>query len=249
MPINKHVLSTRFDAASASYDHVASVQQFAAEFLLRQLELNWPNFNPQSVLELGAGSGYLSELILARFPQSTLILNDLSAKMLDRAKSRLNSAAITYVCGDFDELQFAEVDLLISNLALQWSTDLEKTLTKGYLSAKRFAFSGLLQGTFFEWDAVFKACQLPSPVHRYCTRREVETMLSALNPKDFFFATQTVRLSFENAHAIMRYLQNLGASLGQQALSVAELKRVIKQFQQPMQLTYQLFFALLVRRD
>ena len=250
MPVNKKLLTQRFDAACETYDEVAFVQRQAAVFLQQQLRTCWPDFYPQQVLDIGAGSGYLTECLLPHFPGSDFMLYDLSAKMLRCAQKRLNPAAsITYHCNDFDHLKFHEVDLLVSNLALQWSAQLEDTLRAGYLTSKRFAFSGLLAGTFSTWDDLFKALSLPSPVRSYWSQAQWESVLLALKPQQHAFSTQTLTVCFDNAHAVMRYLHRLGAALGLQALSVAELRRVIKHQQAPIELNYHLFFGLLVRSE
>jgi malonyl-CoA O-methyltransferase len=247
MQINS-ALVRRFDAASGSYDRVASVQRQAANLLLQELRSRWPEFRPQKVLELGVGSGYLSQQLIHHFPESQFILNDCSTQMLAQTQQRfVEHAGIQYDCSDFDQMNGHTVDLTISNLALQWSAQLAQTLRTHYVSSKRFAFSGLLQGTFSEWDSLFKSCELPSPVHTYWSQADYERMVLALQPQDYAFATQTLTLSFENAQAVMHYLQQLGASLGQQRFSVAQLRQVIKQQKTPIQLTYHVFFAWLIR--
>ncbi len=250
MPLNKQAIAHRFDAASASYDEVASVQQQAAEFLVQQVRARWPEFYPLQVIDLGAGSGYVTHLLSAYFPTSQFILNDLSPQLLARAKLRFNdSVSVRYQCGDFDQLRVSGVDLAISNLALQWSGQLAETLRTSYLNSKRLAFSCLLDGTFKAWEQAFADCNLPSPVHAYWSQADYEQVLLALQPQAYSFATQTIGLEFANAQAVMRYLHQLGASLGRQTLSPADLKRVIKRHERPIQLTYQLFFAFLTRSD
>jgi len=250
MQIDKQVLSKRFNAASSTYDQVASAQRQAADFLVRQLRSVWPDFYPEHILELGSGSGYLTELLLAIFPNSRFTVNDLSAEMLALAEQRLSSmASIDFNCSDFDNTQFTQVDLSISNFALQWSADLENTLKINFLRSKRLAFCCLLDGTFAAWHGLFKTCNLPSPVRNYWSFTHFETVLSALDPKDYFFTTETLKLSFENAHSVMRYLQSLGASLGNHTYSVSQLRQVLKHQQGPIELTYQLFFAFLIRTN
>jgi ubiquinone/menaquinone biosynthesis C-methylase UbiE len=64
---------------------------------------------PVSILDVGAGYGVLTRELLESFPRSTVVLVDLSARMLEHARSRLadSSARLRIVEADFREARWA----------------------------------------------------------------------------------------------------------------------------------------------
>ncbi len=58
--------------------------------------------NATQILELGAGTGLLTSLVRARFPDANFHLIDLSAAMLDKAKERFaGDQRVTFEVGDY----------------------------------------------------------------------------------------------------------------------------------------------------
>jgi malonyl-CoA O-methyltransferase len=80
-------MQTRFNRASKSYDDVACVQKDAAGFLVGKL-LKYQNFIPQTVLDVGTGTGYIPELLLEKFPEASFYLNDIALEMLEVCKGK-----------------------------------------------------------------------------------------------------------------------------------------------------------------
>jgi malonyl-CoA O-methyltransferase len=238
----------RFDAASSSYDEVAGAQQECAEILVAQLVEKWPDLLYTSILDLGAGTGFMSQLALSRFPDSYLTLNDLSPNMLQSAKEKLGAhTCVQYALGDLEKTVFDFHELVLSNLALQWVDELESAIQLHYMNSNVFAFSCLMDGTFSEWGELFKQHGEDSPVKQYPKQSDLERFLLSLNPKEYEFKTQELSLPFENAQAFMVYLKKLGASLGIVKPSISTLKRILKSEQQPFKMTYRVFFGLLKR--
>ena len=89
--------------------------------------LSFPRTWPGRVLDLGAGQGDLTELLLQRFPRCRATLYDASQEMLAEARRRLSRYAkrTDFICGDFNAKQWqAELDppydAVVSALALQY---------------------------------------------------------------------------------------------------------------------------------
>jgi tRNA (cmo5U34)-methyltransferase len=79
-----------FDAAAPSYDALRrQLIPCFDEFYRAAVDvLAFPPGAAPRILDLGAGTGLLAERILARWPRARLTLVDLSADMLDRARTR-----------------------------------------------------------------------------------------------------------------------------------------------------------------
>lgn len=241
-------ISTRFNAASLSYDKVSHVQQNCANILVSQLRQKFPDLSLDSILDVGTGTGYVPEILLPNFPKSQYTLNDLATHMLDQAQAKFSGdTQVQLMPGDFDTLSFDPHDLIISNMALQWSNDLEKTLKKLYQSAQTLAFSTLLDGSFQAWAAYFEQQKLPSPLHTYPSAERLQTFLSTLQPIEADYHIQEFRLHFPDAHAVMRYLKSLGASAGTYDLSTTQIKKLLRGERQNFEIRYHVFFGILKR--
>lgn len=75
--------------------------------------------NPK-VLDLGCGTGNITQKLLTRFPQAEVTCLDLSENMIKIAKNKLSQyKSIKYIIGDFTETEITEkYDAIISSLAL-----------------------------------------------------------------------------------------------------------------------------------
>lgn len=92
---------------------------------VRNLELSVSN---PVILDLGAGTGLFSDLVLQKYPQAKITLVDISDKMLDIAKERFNNNSnIQILCQDFTNLEAEnKYDAVISSLAIHHLVDDDK---------------------------------------------------------------------------------------------------------------------------
>jgi malonyl-CoA O-methyltransferase len=110
-----------FDRAAASYDAAAVLHAEVRQSLLERLQLT--ALKPRAVLDAGAGTGHGSRALKRRYPRALVIAMDSSRGMLHAAARQqpwLRSFA--RVCADAEHLPLKDgsVDLIVSNLMLQW---------------------------------------------------------------------------------------------------------------------------------
>lgn len=125
-----------FSRSAASYDAAAQLQHAVEARLLESLDyLDDPALKreaPQRVLDLGCGTGRASRAMQKRWPKAQIVSLDLASPMLEQARTasrRLNPFVRVpqQVCADARALPLADasVDVLFSNLCLQWVEDLD----------------------------------------------------------------------------------------------------------------------------
>ncbi len=98
--------------------------RFSDERLRPGLDLlsRLPASEPRSVIDLGCGTGNLTRLIAARWPQSRVVGLDSSRAMLEEA--RATETDIDWILGDIaDWNPSIEYALVFSNAALHWVDD------------------------------------------------------------------------------------------------------------------------------
>ncbi len=125
----KRRIRQSFADASQSYDGVARLQARVGQTLLHSLIKvnNW-----DVVLDLGCGTGFLSQSLLASGVSSPeqIIALDIALPMLTKAKVKLGKSNAQCVCADAEQLPFVNhsVDWVVSNFALQWCENLADAL-------------------------------------------------------------------------------------------------------------------------
>jgi malonyl-CoA O-methyltransferase len=142
-PVNRQHIRQHFSHAAPSYDDAAILQKTVAERVDERLELT--TLNPLVVVDVGAGTGLLTQKVIQRYPQAQHIAIDLSEGMLAQARQRLKSPkfkwlpqelwskdAAQLINADAYALPLADqsVDLLVSNLMLQWCDDLDRVFSE-----------------------------------------------------------------------------------------------------------------------
>jgi tRNA (cmo5U34)-methyltransferase len=106
--------------ALPSYDHL-----FASALEL----IPFNSDDPINVLDLGAGTGLFSQLVLEKHPRAQFVLVDIAPKMLDLARERFapHPDQFTYRVADYRECAEADAyDLIISSLSIHHLTDPQK---------------------------------------------------------------------------------------------------------------------------
>ena len=103
-----------------SYDAISTPQQEWGAMVVERLSLR----GDETVLDAGAGTGRVSEMVLERLPRGRLIAVDGSPSMAARARERLPADRVSVICADLLELELAQqVDVVISTATFHWIHD------------------------------------------------------------------------------------------------------------------------------
>ncbi len=116
-----------FSRKAQTYDGAAKVQKRYAKRLFDSLS-PYLRGNDLSAVEIGAGTGLLTEKLLTSRHFSRLIVNDISQEMLEVCKNKLerwkNKDIVEYVVCDAETMKLTQtVDLVASASAVQWLSD------------------------------------------------------------------------------------------------------------------------------
>ncbi len=108
---------------AAAYNRLSNPMQTWGEAIVGRLSVR----GDETALDLGCGSGRLTEFLLRRLPQGRVIAVDRSANMLDSASQHLESefaGRVDYVQRSLDDLELHQVaQLAFSNAAFHWIKD------------------------------------------------------------------------------------------------------------------------------
>ncbi|MDD5033589.1 MAG: malonyl-ACP O-methyltransferase BioC [Methylococcaceae bacterium] len=210
----KRWVGKSFSRAAAGYDGVAGLQRQVGEILLAQVR-EIP-FSPRTILDLGTGTGYCIARLGAIFPQARLIALDLAEGMLKRTRERLSEEQAWLLCGDAEYLPLAEasVDLLFSNLALQWCRDLPAVFA-GFRRVLRpggkVLFTTFGEATLCELRAAWAGADGYSHVNAFASEDSIGKAMADSGWGECRIHNEKRILSYPDVDGLMRELKGLGA--------------------------------------
>ena len=112
-------MATR-DWNAHSYDAISTPQQQWGAAVVARLALR----GDETVLDAGAGTGRVTELVLERLPRGHVFAVDGSQSMAQRARERLPADRVSVICSDLLALELPEpVDAVISTATFHWILD------------------------------------------------------------------------------------------------------------------------------
>lgn len=132
--IDKHAVALSFSRAAASYDGVANIQRWVISQLLARIDQDQP---VQRVLDIGCGTGDLTQKIIDHVKPQTVFGLDIAegmAKVAQQKLERHNPVKCQTLCGDAEALPLPNqhFDLLVSSFALQWCPNLQQVFAEAH---------------------------------------------------------------------------------------------------------------------
>lgn len=239
MLLDKQKVAGRFNKAVNTYDRYAVVQKRMAQQLLKTVTTRRPE--AVDILEIGCGTGSLTQLLTKNYPRSRITAIDLADKMVDAARSRIGTrTGIRFLVADAEDPSWDSglYDLVVSNATFQWFNRPEQTLR---LLKERLKPGGLLvfttfgPDTFRELHMVFEAVErdwgLESGYHGLPLRssQDWEAMLSHAGLVETRREADRCRLEYENCHAFLRSVQKTGANQGSAKGSLVLERRLLSE--------------------
>ncbi|HOO81695.1 MAG TPA: methyltransferase [Alphaproteobacteria bacterium] len=114
----KKNVAHRFDDCANEYDRHSAIQEKIAQTLAADL----PDIENPLVLEIGCGTGALTQRLLKCYPGGRFHITDISAHMVDRARSRIGEQKnVRWSVMDGESpAKDQHYDIIVSNMAFQW---------------------------------------------------------------------------------------------------------------------------------
>ncbi len=133
--LNRRQVAARFSRAAATYDAHAALQREVASRLDAHLEFT--RLNPARILDIGCGTGFLTQHLRRRYRRARIVGVDLAHGMNLAARQRVGPRRLwrarpAFVTADAVRLPFADgaFDLVASNLTMQWVNDPESMMAE-----------------------------------------------------------------------------------------------------------------------
>lgn len=212
---DRRALARSFDRAGGDYDAAAQLQRTVREELIARLAFF--KLEPRCILDLGAGTGQASQTLRQRFPRAQVIALDLAPGMLKVAPQpwwpphRFNR-----LCADARALPLAaaSVDLVFSNLMLQWCDrpdlvfgEIARVLRPGAL----VVFSSFGPDTLRELREAWASVDTEQHVSEFLDLPQLGDVMMHAGLHEPVMDVEHFQRHHADAHELMRELKRTGA--------------------------------------
>jgi malonyl-CoA O-methyltransferase len=220
--IDKQQVRRAFSRAAADYDAAAVLQREVCQRMLQQLD--FIKLKPSHLLDVGSGTGWGTQQLASRYPQAKLTSLDIALGMLQHArrssrswKTLFSPSRQTWLCADVEQIPLANasINMVWSNLALQWCNDLPATFVElnRILSVEGLLiFSSFGVDTLHELRHAFKDVDGYNHLNRFADLHDVGDMLVAAGFADPVMEMERITLTYNDVRAVMQDLKSIGAN-------------------------------------
>lgn len=221
LALDKRLVRRSFDNAAARYDAAAVLQNEICRRMLSRLE--YIKVAPRVILDAGSGTGNALPALYKRFANTRLIALDIAPAMLRLAGERVPwwrrvtaKKPVSLVCGDLEALPLVSesVDLVWSNLALQWVSDLARAFAEMHRVLRPgglLMFSTFGPDTLKELRDAAAGTDTYTHVNRFVDMHDIGDMLVARRFADPVIDMEMLTLTYDRVRDLMRDLKAIGA--------------------------------------
>lgn len=213
--LDPRVVRRAFDRASATFDANAAVHTELRNRLLERLDV--VRLQPKVVLDVGAGTGHGARALQDRYRSAYVAAADISLDMLAQARRQQRFLKrFGRVACDAHALGFksASVDLVFSNLMLQWCADpdrvfdeLARVLTRGGL----LTFTALGPDTLRELRSAWSGDAHVS-VHRFIDMHDLGDALMRAGFAEPVMDTERLTITYRALDTLLGELKGSGST-------------------------------------
>ena len=217
-PLDKLAMRRSFDRAASSYKQHAALQREVESRLFERLEFR--RIEPVTILDLGCGIGTASRLMTGQFQQARVTALDCSPAMLKQLDGKSpavtkNEDRLDLLCADMHRLPLAarSMDLVFSNLALQWSFDLPaifRELRRVMKPQAMLAFSSFGPDTLQELKQAWRAVDDLPHVNDFPDMHDIGDELLVAGFLEPVMDAERLTLEYPDVTALMCELKGLG---------------------------------------
>jgi len=249
------LIKKSFSEYADTYDLYAAAQKKGALILKDEIiKSDLTCFTNKNILELGAGTGLLSEHLARIFKDSNLFFSDISCEMLSICRNKTdkikNKNNYYFACDAGEFIKKKYFSLILSSFTLQWINDYLKAFENFYNSLESggvlyLAFQG--PESFPEWKESALELGLKYTANKMPDPEKLEKIFNKKFKKTEIFR-KDIKLNYKSALDFFLSLKYIGAShkTGNTNLSRKDFLKLIRHWDKKtdnnIEITYCVWF-------
>ena len=227
--ICKNLVQTRFGQSTPTYNSRALLQQQIAT----QLAECTLRYGPlHRILEVGCGTGFLTNSVLSIHNPSTYYLNDLATEMIEHTMNQLNSTESikpVLLPGDAEVIDFPQnLDAVFSSSTIQWFNQPDLFFQKAATAMRK---NGILAVSTFGTQNFVEIRTLTNRGLNYPESGQLKQIISRWFNIDIFHQ-ETITQWFESAAEVLNHIKQTGVNcLHQPAMSAGAVRKFMNDYE------------------
>ena len=244
----KQQIRRAFNAATPTYDSAADWQKSVGDVLLDYIDSIPPV--DKTILDLGAGTSYLAHHLQHRYPDNTFIALDIAESMLLFSKQHLSGS--WFICADAETLPFQaqSIDIIMSNMMLQWCVSLTTTLQQQYNALRPgglLFFSVLGPQSLRTFKKAWEGIDPYSHINDFPHADAIQQACRAAGFSLLRFEQHEITKHYKNVYALMHHLKatgakNISANKHKGLTGKEKIRQLNEQYQNPV--NYEIYTAV-----
>ncbi len=217
--IDKRLARLAFEKAASTYDDAAILQKEVNRRLIERLD--YINFKPATILDVGDGTGYASLASQKRYKQAEIYALDIAHAMLGRLHAhtgfitRLKNK-IHSINAEAERLPLHDrsVDMIYSSLTVQWVNDLDNVLNEFRRVLKpggMVLFSTFGPDTLKELRASWQDVDQFTHVSPFIDMHDIGDAMMRARFAEPVMDAEMFTLTYPDVYKLMRELKAIGA--------------------------------------
>lgn len=197
-----------FNKSAASYANHAFIQK---EISIRLIErISAINIKAEIVADLGAGTGIFTDNLIQYTPKSKVLTIDFAQQALAQNNAKIK------LCADVEKMPISDnsIDLIASNLMLQWCDNLDIFFAQCYRILKPnglIIFSTFGPDTLKELKASYLAANLTPNVNTFIDMHDIGDKILSSGFEGPVMEMEMLTLNYTNVIDLMKDLKGIGA--------------------------------------
>lgn len=246
MPLmcKKNIINA-FDKAALTYDYYAHVQKRIANKLATDLkELG---NNPDSILEIGCGTGFLTQGLISHFKDTSYYATDFAPLMVRSCQEKFKNVPTlkAFVMDGENPTLESDADWICSSMALQWFENFEASIRKLWDKTNVLAFTVPVEGTFQELHDTYKQFNYQAGFKPLIAADALYKLCRDLKPNGFQFQIHKEIEYFPNMLFFIKQLKGTGTQTPRTNYTPVNIRPLISYLNDGFFVTYQVAFCIL----
>lgn len=224
-------VARRFSRAARTYERGAGLHRHVAARLIEMMP-DPAKVGGGRILEVGCGTGVLTERLRERYPRSSLCVMDMAEGMVSSVRKRWGDVpGMDYVIADVRTCEFSRmVDLIVSSSALHWAIPLDHTLArlrKWISPGGVFCAALMIDGTLGELhDLRRKMIPGKTPTGRLPAEAEVLAAMQLAGFEGVSSEVESIQAHYRSADDFLRTIHAQGLTAGSVSRAPKPLNRM-----------------------